>query len=101
MPVKDRSKSSALRSVAMASSTPDARPAAIAATSRRDVAPTPGAAATQPVTRATFDEVMVPCFAPAPFQHGLHGLIQKRVALTGLIRGHSVPFNRKGSREAG
>jgi succinylornithine transaminase family protein len=41
--------------------------AAIAATSRRDVAPAPGAAATLPVSRATFDEVMVPCFAPAPF----------------------------------
>ncbi len=28
---------------------------------------TPGALAPAPVTRATFDEVMVPCFAPAPF----------------------------------
>jgi len=41
--------------------------AAVAATSRRDaVAPT-GEAATMPVTRALFDQVMVPCFAPAPF----------------------------------
>ncbi len=41
--------------------------AVIAATSRRDVATARGDAATMPVTRATFDEVMVPCFAPAPF----------------------------------
>src|SRR6185437_16016411 len=43
--------------------------AAIAASSRRDaVAPAsaPGAA-TLPVTRAMFDELMVPCFAPAEF----------------------------------
>ena len=40
--------------------------AAIAASARRDVAPSDAAAAI-PVTRATFDEVMVPCFAPAPF----------------------------------
>src|SRR5499427_335712 len=40
--------------------------AVIATSAKRDVA----AAETgkpQPVTRATFDEVMVPCFAPAPF----------------------------------
>jgi acetylornithine/N-succinyldiaminopimelate aminotransferase len=41
--------------------------AAIAATSRRDLATAKGDAAAMPVTRATFDEVMVPCFAPAPF----------------------------------
>src|SRR5574337_1401964 len=41
--------------------------AAIAASSRRDaVVPTAGAA-TLPVTRAMFDELMVPCFAPAEF----------------------------------
>ena len=41
--------------------------AVVAATSRRDaVAPAPECA-TMPVTRALFDEVMVPCFAPAPF----------------------------------
>jgi acetylornithine/N-succinyldiaminopimelate aminotransferase len=40
---------------------------AVAASSRHDVAPGPGAAASLPVTRATFDEVMVPCSAPAPF----------------------------------
>jgi len=40
---------------------------AIAASSRRDVAPAAGSAATMPVTRATFDELMVPCYAPAPF----------------------------------
>jgi acetylornithine/N-succinyldiaminopimelate aminotransferase len=41
--------------------------AAIAASSRRGaVAPAPGAA-TLPVTRAMFDELMVPCFAPAEF----------------------------------
>src|SRR5581483_9542648 len=38
----------------------------IAASSRRDVAPASNAAA-MPVSRATFDEVMVPCFAPASF----------------------------------
>jgi succinylornithine aminotransferase len=41
--------------------------AIVAATARRDVAGTPSSAATLPVTRATFDEVMVPCYAPAPF----------------------------------
>ena len=40
--------------------------AIVAATSRRDVTPH-GDAATMPVTRALFDEVMVPCFAPAQF----------------------------------
>ena len=51
---------------------PAATPAAAAtppdetAVARRDGA-TGTAAATLPVTRATFDEVMVPCFAPAPF----------------------------------
>src|SRR5437763_15146976 len=35
------------------------------APTRRDVAP--ARAAEPPVTRATFDQVMVPCFAPAPF----------------------------------
>lgn len=40
--------------------------AIVAATSRRDVSPQ-GEAATMPVTRALFDQVMVPCFAPAPF----------------------------------
>ena len=39
----------------------------IAATSRRDVAPAASNAATMPVTRATFDAVMVACYAPAPF----------------------------------
>ncbi len=36
------------------------------ASSRQEVA-SPGSAASLPVTRALFDEVMVPCFAPAPF----------------------------------
>jgi succinylornithine aminotransferase len=40
--------------------------AVVAATSRRDVAPA-SSAATMPVTRATFDEVMVGCYAPASF----------------------------------
>jgi len=40
---------------------------AIATASRHAAATVPGAAASLPVTRATFDEVMVPCFAPAPF----------------------------------
>src|SRR5690349_6212539 len=41
--------------------------AVIAASARREpVAPQSGAA-TLPVTRALFDELMVPCFAPAPF----------------------------------
>jgi succinylornithine transaminase family protein len=40
--------------------------AAIAASARRE--PVPAAkAATMPVSRATFDQLMVPCFAPAPF----------------------------------
>ena len=39
----------------------------VATTSPRAVAAAPARAATLPVTRATFDEVMVPCFAPAPF----------------------------------
>jgi len=38
----------------------------IAASSRRDVALASNAAA-MPVTRATFDQLMVPCYAPAPF----------------------------------
>src|SRR5947209_11898181 len=49
--------------------TPMIAPAAeavIAASSRRDIAPAPNVA-NVPVTRATFDEVMVPCFAPASF----------------------------------
>ncbi len=41
--------------------------AIVAATSRRDVSISSGGAAPLPVTRATFDEVMVPCYAPAPF----------------------------------
>jgi acetylornithine/N-succinyldiaminopimelate aminotransferase len=40
--------------------------AAVAATSRREPTAT-GPTATLPVTRALFDQVMVPCFAPAPF----------------------------------
>ncbi len=39
--------------------------AATAAPARREPVPTSKAAA--PVTRATFDQLMVPCFAPAPF----------------------------------
>ena len=38
----------------------------VSATARREL-PTPSGAAMLPVTRALFDEVMVPCFAPAPF----------------------------------
>jgi succinylornithine transaminase family protein len=41
--------------------------AIVAATARRDVAATPSSASTLPVSRAMFDEVMVPCYAPAPF----------------------------------
>lgn len=40
--------------------------AAIAASSARDAVPASGAA-TMPVTRAMFDALMVPCYAPAPF----------------------------------
>src|SRR5512140_3548780 len=40
--------------------------AVIAASSRRDIAPVTNLA-NVPVTRATFDQVMVPCFAPASF----------------------------------
>jgi succinylornithine transaminase family protein len=41
--------------------------AIVAATARRDVAATPSSASTLPVSRAMFDEVMVPVYAPAPF----------------------------------
>jgi len=41
--------------------------AIVAATSRRELATGAHATASLPVTRATFDQVMVPCFAPAPF----------------------------------
>jgi acetylornithine/N-succinyldiaminopimelate aminotransferase len=41
--------------------------AVIAASSRREAATAPSSAATRPVTRATFDELMVPCYAPAAF----------------------------------
>jgi acetylornithine/N-succinyldiaminopimelate aminotransferase len=41
--------------------------AVVEATSRRDVVPGASNAATMPVTRATFDALMVPCYAPAPF----------------------------------
>jgi succinylornithine transaminase family protein len=40
--------------------------AVIAATARRD-ALAPSSAATMPVARELFDQLMVPCFAPAPF----------------------------------
>jgi acetylornithine/N-succinyldiaminopimelate aminotransferase len=40
--------------------------AVIAASSRRDLAPT-SSEAKMPVTRAMFDALMVPCYAPAPF----------------------------------
>jgi succinylornithine transaminase family protein len=45
---------------------PGAR-ALVAETARRDATTPHPEAATMPVTRALFDEVMVPCFAPAPF----------------------------------
>jgi acetylornithine/N-succinyldiaminopimelate aminotransferase len=45
---------------------PGAR-ALVAETARRDATTPHPEAATLPVTRALFDEVMVPCFAPAPF----------------------------------
>jgi acetylornithine/N-succinyldiaminopimelate aminotransferase len=41
--------------------------AVVAASSRRDTIASDTHAATLPVTRALFDQVMVPCFAPAPF----------------------------------
>jgi succinylornithine transaminase family protein len=41
--------------------------AVVAASTRRDAATPDTAAASLPVTRALFDQVMVPCFAPAPF----------------------------------
>ena len=40
---------------------------AVVSLPRQNIEPGPGAVAALPVTRATFDEVMVPCFAPAPF----------------------------------
>jgi len=45
---------------------PAAAEAVIKASSRRDVAPSTNFAS-MPVDRATFDQVMVPCFAPATF----------------------------------
>ena len=45
---------------------PGAR-ALVAETARRDATTPHPEAATMPVTRALFDDVMVPCFAPAPF----------------------------------
>ncbi len=41
--------------------------AVVATSAKHEVAAADGGAAAMPVTRATFDEVMVPCFAPAPF----------------------------------
>jgi len=41
--------------------------ALVAATARREVAAAPSNAATLPVSRAMFDEWMVPCYAPSPF----------------------------------
>ncbi|MFO1412996.1 MAG: acetylornithine/succinyldiaminopimelate transaminase [Burkholderiales bacterium] len=41
--------------------------AIVAATARREAAAVPSTAATLPVTRAMFDEVMVRCYAPADF----------------------------------
>jgi len=41
--------------------------AIVAATARRDAATVPSTAATLPVTRAMFDELMVRCYAPAAF----------------------------------
>ncbi len=49
------------------SNLPAAAEAVIAQSARRDAMPASSHAATLPVTRATFDQVMVPCFAPAPF----------------------------------
>jgi len=41
--------------------------AIVAATARRDAALAPSSASTLPVTRETFDEIMVRCYAPASF----------------------------------
>ena len=41
--------------------------AIVAATARRDVSAMPSSAATLPVTRAMFDDLMVRCYAPASF----------------------------------
>ena len=41
--------------------------AVVAASARREVAAAPSDASSLAVTRATFDALMVPCFAPAPF----------------------------------
>ncbi|MEO8753889.1 MAG: acetylornithine/succinyldiaminopimelate transaminase [Casimicrobiaceae bacterium] len=41
--------------------------AIVAATARRDAATVPSAASTLPVTREMFDQLMVRCYAPAPF----------------------------------
>jgi len=44
-----------------------ARQAIVAATARRDAAAVPSTAAALPVTRAMFDQLLVPCYAPASF----------------------------------
>ncbi|MBA3504177.1 MAG: acetylornithine/succinyldiaminopimelate transaminase [Betaproteobacteria bacterium] len=49
------------------SSLTQARQAIVAATTRRDAAAVPSTAATLPVTRAMFDQLLVPCYAPASF----------------------------------
>jgi len=49
------------------SSLVQAKQAIVAATVRRDAVAGPSTAATSPVTRGMFDQLMVPCFAPAPF----------------------------------
>src|SRR3954469_7548462 len=48
-------------------SPPNSSDIAVTTAPRQDVTAAPGRAASVPVSRATFDEVMVPCFAPAPF----------------------------------
>jgi succinylornithine aminotransferase len=50
----------------MNSLSPD-KEALVAATAARSVAAAPTTAATLPVTRAMFDQWMVPCYAPSPF----------------------------------
>jgi acetylornithine/N-succinyldiaminopimelate aminotransferase len=50
----------------MASLSPD-KEALVAATAARNIATKPTTAATLPVTRAMFDQWMVPCYAPSPF----------------------------------
>ena len=72
-----------------------AEKASTAAAARRDDVPL-AAAATLPVTRALFDDVMVPCYAPAPFVP-VRGGRGEVVAIRWMLR--DVTDQRRAERE--